>query len=196
MDRTAPARLVCLISGGGRTVLNLQDAIERGELNATIVLVIASRDCPGIARCDQRRLETRIVPGDLDPDTLSALLRGYQADLVCLAGYLRLVPVPPGWEGRILNIHPALLPKYGGPGMFGERVHWAVLDAGETESGCTVHVCDDRYDTGPIIAQRRCPVKPDDTPETLATRVFEQECIAYPEAIRTVLARPRMEADA
>ncbi len=193
---TSPARLVCLISGGGRTVLNLQDAIDRHDLDAEIALVIASRDCPGVARCEQRRIETRIIPGDIPPEGLATLLAGYRADLVCLAGYLRLVPVPQGWQGRILNIHPALLPKFGGPGMFGDRVHRAVLEAGETESGCTVHICDDRYDTGPIITQRRCPVLPDDTVETLAARVFEQECTAYPEAIRTVTRRLRSEADA
>lgn len=193
---TSPARLVCLISGGGRTVLNLQDQIDRGELDAEIAMVIASRDCPGVARCEERRLETRIVPGDIDADTLETLLRGYRADLVCLAGYLRLLPVPEAWRGRILNIHPALLPKFGGPSMFGDRVHRAVLEACETESGCTVHICDDRYDTGPVVLQRRCPVKPDDTIETLAARVFEQECVAYPEAIRTVLARLTQEPDA
>ena len=192
---TRPARLVCMISGGGRTVLNLQDAIDRGELDAEIALVIASRDCPGVPRCEERRLETRIVPGDIDTRTLETLLRGYRADLVCLAGYLRLLPVPEGWRGRILNIHPALLPKFGGPSMFGDRVHRAVLKAGETESGCTVHICDDRYDTGPVILQRRCPVKPDDTIETLAARVFEQECIAYPEAIRIALSRPDAEPE-
>lgn len=185
-----------MISGGGRTVLNLQDTIDRGDLNATIPLVIASRDCAGIERCQTRGLDVRVLPGNLTPDQLDAVLAEHHADLACLAGYLRLIPVPAGWEGRILNIHPALLPKFGGPGMFGDRVHQAVLDARETESGCTVHLCDDKYDTGPIITQRRCPVKPDDTPETLAARVFEQECIAYPEAIRTVLAGLRSEPHA
>ncbi|MEL6497308.1 MAG: phosphoribosylglycinamide formyltransferase [Planctomycetota bacterium] len=193
---TPTARLICMISGGGRTVLNLQDTIDRGELNATIPLVIASRDCAGVERCQARGLNVQVLPGNLSSAQLAAVLIEHNADLACLAGYLRLIPVPTGWEGRILNIHPALLPKFGGPGMFGNRVHQAVLDAGETESGCTVHLCDDKYDTGPIITQRRCPVKPDDTPETLAARVFEQECIAYPEAIRAVLTKARPETDA
>lgn len=196
MARRVPARLVCLISGGGRTVLNIQDTIDRGELDATISVVIASRACAGVARCEARGLATKIVPGDLEASRLAALLDEHRADLVCLAGYLRLLPVPAGWEGRILNIHPALLPKFGGPGMFGDRVHRAVIDAGETESGCTVHLCDDRYDTGPIVAQRRCPVNPDDTPASLAGRVFEQECLAYPEAIRMILDRLNSEPDA
>lgn len=193
---TPTARLVCLISGGGRTVLNLQDTIDQGELNASIPLVIASRNCAGVNRCQARGLNVKVLPGNLSATQLAAVLAEHNADLACLAGYLRLIPVPPGWEGRILNIHPALLPKFGGPGMFGDRVHQAVLDAGETESGCTVHLCDDKYDTGPIITQRRCPVKPDDTAETLAARVFEQECIAYPEAIRSVIDRLRSETDA
>ncbi|MEO1585475.1 MAG: phosphoribosylglycinamide formyltransferase [Planctomycetota bacterium] len=196
MPFRGPARLVCLISGGGRTVLNLQSAIDRGELNAEIPLVIASRPCAGVERCEGRGLSTQIVAGNLGAQALAGLLGEARADLACLAGYLRLIPVPERWRGRILNIHPALLPKFGGPGMFGDRVHRAVLEAGETESGCTVHVCDDRYDTGPVIVQRRCPVLTDDTPETLAARVFEQECIAYPEAIRAKLAELEQDAQA
>jgi phosphoribosylglycinamide formyltransferase-1 len=188
MTAPGPLRLVCLISGGGRTVLNLQDAIDRGDLDARIDLVIASRPCPGIDRCAARGLAVRLIPGDLDAGTLADALG--DANLACLSGYLRLVPVPAGWEGRILNIHPALLPAFGGPGMYGDRVHRAVLDAARrgqiTETGCTVHVCDARYDTGPIIVQRRCPVLPGDTVESLAARVFTEECAAYPEAIRRV----------
>ena len=104
--------------------------------------------------------------------------------LVCLCGFLRRLPVKPGWEGRMLNIHPALLPDFGGQGMWGEHVHRAVLAAGVTESGCTIHVVDDEYDRGPIVLQRRVAVYEDDTVETLAARVFEAECEAYPEAIR------------
>lgn len=196
MTTPRPIRLVCLISGGGRTVLNLQDVIDRGGLDARIELVIASRPCPGIDRCEARGLRVRLMPGDLDAVTLADALG--DADLACLAGYLRLVPVPSGWEGRILNIHPALLPAFGGPGMYGDRVHRAVLEAarrGEVaESGCTVHLCDARYDTGPTVVQRRCPVLAGDTVGSLAARVFAEECAAYPEAIRRVadtLARGR-----
>ena len=111
-------------------------------------------------------------------------------DLVCLAGWLQLLQIPPRWAGRGLNIHPALLPKFGGQGMYGRRVHEAVLAAGERESGCTVHVVTDAYDAGPIVLQRRCPVLPGDTPDTLAARVFAQECEAYPEAIKRSVAAP------
>jgi phosphoribosylglycinamide formyltransferase-1 len=187
-----PVQLVCLISGGGRTVLNLLEAIVRGELHAQIPLVIADRDCPGVPRCRDRGLTAIIEPGPIAPARLEALLSHARADLVCLAGYLRLLPVPPAWRGRILNIHPALLPAFGGPGMYGHRVHASVLAAyarGEVaHSGCTVHHCDDRYDTGPIVLQRSCPILPHDTPDSLAARVFEQECLAYPEAIRRVAA--------
>ena len=116
-------------------------------------------------------------------DHVFAVCEAADVDLVCLAGWLRLLKIPPTWAGRVLNIHPALLPKYGGPGMYGRRVHEAVLAAAERESGCTVHVVTDEYDAGPVLLQRRCPVLPGDTADTLAERVFELECDAYPEAI-------------
>ena len=106
-----------------------------------------------------------------------------QPDLVCMAGFLSLLIIPDRYLGRVMNIHPALLPKHGGKGMYGQRVHEAVLAAGDTESGCTVHLANNEYDRGPIVLQRRCPVLENDTPESLAARVFVQECEAYPEAI-------------
>jgi len=105
-------------------------------------------------------------------------------DLVCLAGWLCLLDVPGKWLGRVMNIHPALLPCFGGKGMYGQRVHRAVLDHGCKVSGCTVHFVDNTYDNGPIILQRTCSVLDDDTADSLAHRVFEQEQLAYPEAIR------------
>ena len=106
------------------------------------------------------------------------------ADLVCNCGFLRLLLVPPAWEGKVMNIHPALLPKYGGKGMWGDHVHRAVLAAGEKESGCTVHFVTNEYDAGPVILQRRVPVREGDTVDSLAARVFAEECEAYPEAVR------------
>jgi folate-dependent phosphoribosylglycinamide formyltransferase PurN len=105
-------------------------------------------------------------------------------DLVVQGGWLCLWKIPPRYENRVMNIHPALLPCFGGQGMWGHHVHEAVLAAGCKVSGCTVHFCTNEYDKGPIIVQRTCPVADDDTPDTLAERVFEQECIAYPQAIR------------
>ncbi len=118
-------------------------------------------------------------------------------DLVCLAGWLCLLEIPPAWAGRVMNIHPALLPSFGGRGMYGRRVHQAVLDHGCKVTGCTVHLVDNDYDAGPIVLQRACPVLDDDTPESLAARVFEQECLAYPDAIRLFAAgRLRVEGRA
>ena len=117
-------------------------------------------------------------------------IRSQAVDLVCLMGFLLLLPIPADFERRVLNIHPALLPDFGGEGMYGNHVHAAVLAGGRAESGCTVHYCDNLYDHGEIILQRRCPVLPNDTVETLATRVFEEEKKAYPEALRRVLASP------
>jgi phosphoribosylglycinamide formyltransferase-1 len=111
-------------------------------------------------------------------------VRAVAADLVCLAGFLQLVPIPPDFEGRVLNIHPALIPAFCGKGFHGLRVHQAVLDAGVKVTGCTVHFADNQYDHGPIILQRPVPVLDDDSAEALQGRVFAEECRAYPEAIR------------
>lgn len=186
-DTSNPARLCCMISGGGRTVLNLQDAIERGEVPGRIALVIASGTCAGIERCEQRGLRVVTMPGVISADALGATLREHAVDLVALAGYLKIVRIPAGFSRRVINIHPALLPKFGGKGMHGMHVHAAVIAAGERESGCTVHYCDEQYDTGQIILQARCPVLAGDTAETLAARVFGVECEAYPKAIAMVL---------
>ncbi|MGH7133160.1 MAG: formyltransferase family protein, partial [Phycisphaerales bacterium] len=118
---------------------------------------------------------------------LGRLLADHRVDLVVLAGYLTRLEIPPAYRGRIVNIHPALLPAHGGHGMYGRRVHEAVLAAGDTESGCTVHLVDDEYDRGPIIAQTRVPVLKGDIPETLAARVFEAECATYPAALAKLL---------
>jgi folate-dependent phosphoribosylglycinamide formyltransferase PurN len=112
------------------------------------------------------------------------LLIEARVNLVIQAGWLCLWKIPPELENKVMNIHPALLPAFGGQGMWGHHVHEAVINAGCKVSGCTVHFCTNEYDKGPIVVQRTCPVKDDDTPDTLAARVFEQECIAYPEAIK------------
>src|SRR5205085_1928091 len=123
-----------------------------------------------------------------------AACRDAGADLVCLAGYLQLLEVPPDFANRVLNIHPSLLPAFGGPGMYGRHVHEAALAYGVKVSGCTVHFADNAYDHGPVVLQRPVPVRDDDTPESLAARVFAEECEAYPEAIRLFAAgRLRVE---
>ena len=170
---------------------NLAEVIARGELDAEIVCCIASNPgCLAIERARRLGIPVEVIvrraAGSLEEFSrrIAQALRKYQVDLALMAGFLSLWKIPPDFTGRVMNIHPALLPKFGGKGMHGEHVHAAVLAAGETESGCTVHFADNTYDNGPIIVQRRVPVLPGDTVETLAKRVFEQECLAYPEAIR------------
>jgi formyltetrahydrofolate-dependent phosphoribosylglycinamide formyltransferase len=200
---STPLRLGALISGGGRTVLNLADRIDDGSLNATIALVISSRaSVAGVERARQRGLEVRVAArrdfesDDGLHDAITSWLLEHDVQLVCLCGYLRWFRIDEPYRGRAMNIHPALLPDFGGKGMYGEAVHRAVLASGTKVSGCTVHFLDERYDHGPIILQRECPVIPGDDEHTLAARVFEQECIAYPEAIRLFAAgRLRLEDD-
>jgi phosphoribosylglycinamide formyltransferase-1 len=181
-------RLVALVSGGGRTVLNLLDRIEAGTLKASIHLVLADRECAAIERLRARGLRVELLPWSGTPEDWASqawpLIEGAAPDLVLTCGFLRLLRIPPAWFGKVMNIHPGLLPRFGGKGLYGDRVHAAVLAAGETESGCTVHFTDNEYDRGTTILERRVPVLPGDTGETLAARVFEAECEAYPEAIR------------
>lgn len=185
-DRT-PARLAAMLSGSGRTLLNLLEASRSGRLDAGIELVIASRECLGAQRARQVGLEVMVIPGEIPADRLGAILAEQRIDWVALAGYLKLVAIPPSYRGRIVNIHPALLPAFGGPGMYGHQVHEAVLRAGAAVTGCTVHLCDEAYDRGPIVLQKTCPVLPGDTPETLAARVFALECEAYPAALQQLI---------
>ncbi len=187
---TPPLRIGALLSGGGRTLLNIADHINDGRLDAEVAVVITSRESiAGVDRARKRGFDVRIArKRDFDTegqlhDAITAWLIEKQVDLVCLCGYLRLFRIDGPFIGRVMNIHPALLPDFGGKGMYGDHVHRAVLDAGRAESGCTVHMVDELYDHGPIIIQRQCPVLPDDDADSLAARVFEQECIAYPEAI-------------
>jgi len=194
-----PLRLAVLISGGGRTLLNLHHRIVDGSLRAVITSVISSRgDVAGVIRSRDAGLSTLVVERrGLSPDAFQREVTQAIAgvDLICMAGFLSLWRIPDEFYGKVVNIHPALLPEFGGAGMYGRRVHQAVLAAGKKVSGCTVHFCDNEYDHGPIILQRSAPVVAGDTPETLAARVFEQECLAYPEAIQ-LFADGRIALDA
>jgi phosphoribosylglycinamide formyltransferase 1 len=188
------ARLAVFLSGSGRTLVNLADHIEAGELDAKIAMVIASRPCLGADRAKERGFPVQVIEGNMDARAVERVMKESDSDFAALAGYLKLIGVPECCRERIVNIHPALLPDFGGPGMYGNRVHQAVLDAGCKESGATVHFCDDRYDTGPIIAQSTCPVLEDDTASTLAARVFELEMELYPRVIRILIeGRLRVE---
>ncbi len=188
-----PLHLGVLLSGGGRTLQNLLDRIEEGSLPARVEVVVSSHPgAGGLERARRRGIPAEVVDYRAHPDAesfsraLTETLRRHPIDLVVMAGFVRKYLFPPEYEGRVLNIHPALLPKFGGKGFYGRKVHEAVLAAGERESGCTVHFADHRYDRGPIVLRRTVEVLPGDTAETLAERVFQAECEAYPEAIRQV----------
>ncbi len=198
-----PIRLAILLSGGGTTMVNLAQRIAAGRLDARIAIVIASNDtaaAKGIERSHDLKLPTFVVPRKAYADTTAfsqhvfGLIRDAGAELVCLAGFLSLLDIPDDYAGKVLNIHPALLPAFGGQGMHGQHVHAAVIEHGCKVTGCTVHFADQTYDTGPILVQRACRVLEDDTPEALAARVFEQECEAYPEAIE-LIAQGRVTID-
>jgi phosphoribosylglycinamide formyltransferase-1 len=200
-SRGEPLRIGVLISGGGRTLLNIQECIQRGELNARITVVISSLSTvAGVERARQAGLPVKVVRRKdfANIDAFSARLEeeftAAGVDLVVQGGWLCLWKIPPRYENRVMNIHPALLPSFGGQGMWGHHVHEAVLAAGCKVSGCTVHFCTNEYDRGPIIVQRTCPVQDDDTPDTLAARVFEQECLAFPEAIKR-FAEDRLQVE-
>jgi phosphoribosylglycinamide formyltransferase 1 len=197
----SPIKLAVLVSGSGTTLANLIDVIRDKTLDARIELVIGSR--PGLAglqRAVDAGLRHQVVNRKAHADVASfsreifKLCDESKADLICLAGWLCLLDVPDRWQGRMMNIHPALLPSFGGKGMYGHHVHEAVLKHGCKVSGCTVHFVNSNYDEGPIVVQRACPVMENDTPQTLAARVFEQEKIAYPEAIR-LFAEGRLTVD-
>jgi formyltetrahydrofolate-dependent phosphoribosylglycinamide formyltransferase len=185
------ASLGILLSGGGRTMLNINDQIKSGQLNAEIACVISSRcEVLGVERAKKIGHDVNIVRRK-DHDTIESfskqienILTEANVNLVIQAGWLCLWNIPARFENAVMNIHPALLPSFGGQGMWGHHVHEAVLKAGCKISGCTVHFCTNEYDKGPIIVQKSCPVMENDTPDTLAERVFGQECIAYPEAIK------------
>lgn len=184
-------RLGILLSGRGRTFGNLLRHIHSGKLPARVAAVVSSRpDAAGYALARQRRLPAYALPRKAYGSdqaygrAIERLLRKHRVDLVCMAGFLHFIPVTKRWKNRIMNIHPALLPAFGGEGFYGERVHETVLRSGAKVSGCTVHFADNVYDHGPIILQRTVRVQEEDTPKRLAERVFREECRAYPEAIR------------
>lgn len=187
-------RLAVLLSGSGRTLENLLERIEAGKLPATVAVVVASRgDVRGVRIAERAGVPVRVLPpGGLAVDRWSesifAACRQARVDVVVMAGFLHLVRIPHDFSGRVINIHPSLLPAFGGQGFHGMHVHRAVLERGCTVSGCTVHLVDDEYDHGRVLLQQPVPVLPDDSPESLAARVFAAECQVLPEAIRRIAA--------
>jgi phosphoribosylglycinamide formyltransferase-1 len=183
--------IAVLISGGGTTFRNLLERISAGTLDVDIRLVISSNSTAGgleIAR--DHGIPTQVIRArDFDtPEGFSQAVfdacRHADVQLVVMGGFLKHVLIPPDFENRVTNIHPGLIPAFCGKGYYGLRVHQAVLDYGCKVSGCTIHFVDNQYDHGPIILQRVVPVRDDDTAESLAARVFEAECEAYPQAIQ------------
>ena len=199
---SSPLNLAVLVSGSGTTLQNLIDQITAGRLEARIGIVIGSRpDLLGLRRAADAKLMNFVVDRRSFADVAAfskavfTICDDAGVDLLVLAGWLCLLEIPEKYAGRVMNIHPALLPgPFGGKGMYGTKVHEAVIHHGCKVSGCTVHFVDAHYDNGPIIVQRVCEVRDDDTPETLAARVFEEEKIAYPEAIR-LFAEGRLKID-
>jgi len=190
-----PVRLGVLISGGGTTLLNFLDCIQQATLHAEIPLVISSQaDCKGVDRAKAAGLECLVIQRrDFSSiaefsEAVFAELRSRQVDLATMAGYLSLLTIPDDFLHRVLNIHPSLIPAFCGKGMYGHHVHEAVVERGAKISGCTVHFADNQYDHGPIVLQRSVAIPDDATANDVGSLVFEQEEIAYPEAIRRVIS--------
>jgi phosphoribosylglycinamide formyltransferase-1 len=194
-----PVRLAVLLSGGGTTLQNLLDRINAGRLAARIAVVISSRsDAGGLERARRAGVEAVAVPrksfadaGRFN-DALHAELQRHEFDLIVMAGFLSPFQLRSRYAGRVMNLHPALIPAFCGKGFYGEKVHQAVIESGVKVTGCTVHFADEQYDHGPIILQGTVPVLDDDTPQTLAARVHGVENELYPEAIR-LWAEDRLE---
>ena len=183
-------RVAAMISGAGRTVRALHQTIRTRQIPIRIGVVIAhDQHLPGVQSCREIGLDVEIVAGSPSGETSSLIdqiLLDHETELVCLCGYLRKFRVGERWKNRVINMHPALLPDFGGKGMYGRRVHEAVITAQSSRSGCTVHWVDEEYDHGEHILQKSCPVHKTDDPDSLANRVFELECEAYPEALRMI----------
>jgi phosphoribosylglycinamide formyltransferase-1 len=189
-------KIAVLLSGSGRTLENFLDKISAGTLPVEIAAVVSSRPgvrgleiahAAGIPTAVFRRKDYPSVAAH--NEAINLWLAPFQVRLIALAGYLCFYIPPEGFSGPVVNIHPALLPRHGGKGYYGDRVHQAVLDAADTESGCTVHLVSEKYDDGDILAQRRVPVLPGDDVHTLADRVFAAECELYPEVLAQLVTR-------
>jgi formyltetrahydrofolate-dependent phosphoribosylglycinamide formyltransferase len=193
--------LAVLISGSGRTLKNLLLRIAAGRLDAEVRLVVSSTPEAGGLQFAREAEVPWVVFSRKDfasQDDYSRAVfdrcRAAEAETVVLAGFLKQLTIPADFENRVVNIHPALVPAFCGQGFYGHHVHQAVLDYGAKLSGCTVHFVDNQYDHGPVILQKAVPVLDDDTPETLAARVFEAETEAYPEALQLIACR-RVQVD-
>jgi phosphoribosylglycinamide formyltransferase 1 len=195
-------RIAVLISGGGTTLKNLIQRIADGRLHVAVSLVVSSSPkAVGLQFARDANIPSAVVEWKdfADQDAFSREIfgrcRAAAADLVVMGGFLKQLTIPEDFKDRVVNIHPALIPSFCGKGFYGHRVHEAVLEYGAKLSGCTVHFADNQYDHGPVILQKAVPVLDGDTPDTLAARVFEAECEAYPEAVELIAqGRVRIES--
>jgi phosphoribosylglycinamide formyltransferase 1 len=197
-------RIAVFASGSGSNFEALAQAADSGSLDATIALCLTNRKDAGVLERARKFGIPGVVvsPTSFDNDALyesalSQILRLHRIDIIALAGYLKKIPVTvvSEFDGRIVNIHPALLPDFGGKGMYGMNVHRAVIDSGETESGATVHLVDSEYDTGRILSQERIPVLKSDTPEILAHRVLEVEHRLYAATLQQLIVHHQSQHD-
>ena len=194
----SPLRFAVLLSGSGRTLENFLRLIESGELPAQLVAVASNKPgVRGLEIAEGAGLPAKVFARAEYPDrkardaAMFAWLQSYDPELFCLAGYLSLLELDGAGGKPVLNIHPSLLPKFGGKGFYGERVHRAVLEAGERSSGATVHLVDAVFDRGPVVAQVEVPVEPGDDSLSLAARVFSAECELYPRVLRELASGER-----
>jgi phosphoribosylglycinamide formyltransferase 1 len=203
----AKVSIMVLVSGGGTNLQALLDAWKNGAFGSggsggKIVLVVSDKpNVYALERAKAAGVDTVVQEPDKSlpkderrqelSDRVLGLAETHHIDLIVLAGFLSILKgeIVRRYSGRIINLHPSLLPKFGGDGMYGERVHRAVLDAGEKESGCTMHLVDNGVDTGPILIQRKVPVLSGDTPDTLAERIHAEEHIAIVEAVKIMVER-------
>jgi len=201
LETMANLRLAVLLTGSGTTLENLFQKRDAGTLLADVAVVVSSRaDAFGLERARKRGIPALVVerkkfvlPEEFS-DAIFEAIEPHKPDLVCLAGFMSLLRVPVRYANRVINIHPALLPAFGGKGYYGNKVHASVLEHGCRITGCTVHFVDNEYDQGPIIAQKAVPVLAGDTVETLAERVQEAEREIYPEAIQ-LFAQGRLKVE-
>lgn len=197
MSNKNKKRIAVLVSGGGSNLQSIINNIEQGNLNCEISYVIADRECYGLERAEKHGIKNvlldRKVLKEKLSDEISNVLENddEKTDYIVLAGYLSILSPEfiKKWSRKIINIHPSLLPKFGGKGMYGMNVHRAVIEAKETESGCTIHFVDTGVDTGEIILQIKVPVLTDDTPEVLQKRVLEKEHVLLIEGIKKLLEK-------
>lgn len=194
-------KIAVLISGSGTTLQNIIDCCASGDIDGEVVCVYASRaDAYGLTRAANSDIPNAAIvrkefsSADDFSDAIWAQVNPYEPDLVVLAGFMSLIHVPDRYAGRIMNVHPALIPSFCGKGMYGHHVHQAVLDYGVKITGVTVHYVNEEYDNGPIILQSTVPVEEGDTADSLAERVQAEERELYPKAIQ-LFAENRLRLD-